>query len=52
MRTLPSREELAREIAEWNGRCGHIADDRICLRLRDHTNDHDYEPLTTTIPFQ
>lgn len=45
------REDLAREIAERNNRCGHLEDEHICLRQRDHAGAHQPEPIRKVIPF-
>jgi hypothetical protein len=46
-----TREELAREIAERNDRCGHVSDEHICLRPRDHAGEHKPEPIDQVVPF-
>lgn len=43
--------ELAEEMAERNGRCGHVSGDGICLLERSHTAPHSYESINRVIPF-
>lgn len=45
------RIELAREIADRNDRCGHVDENQICLRQRNHAPPHQYEPVEKVIPF-
>ena len=45
-----TREELARELAERNERCGHVEADSICLRPREHAGEHQYESTASVIP--
>lgn len=47
----PTHEDLARELAERNDRCGHVDNARICLRPKDHTGEHAYESIDRVIPF-
>lgn len=48
---VPSRDELAREIAERNDRCGHVTQDGfICLLPKHHQTEHVLEPTTRTVP--
>lgn len=46
-----TREEAAREMSERNGRCGHVNNERICLRAKNHTGEHVFEPIEKVIPF-
>jgi hypothetical protein len=46
----PTREQLARELAERNERCGHVEGADICLRPKDHAGPHQNEPIKTVIP--
>lgn len=48
----PTRDELAKEIAERNERCGHIDEGFVCLRPRNHAPPHDREPTQKVIPFE
>lgn len=50
IRAEVTREELAREIAEKNERCGHVESDSICLLPREHAGSHTNEPISNVIP--
>jgi hypothetical protein len=48
----PSREALARELAEKNGECGFIASGFICTRpKRECDGQHRGQPIVRVIPF-
>lgn len=47
----PTREQLAREMAERNDRCGHVNGEQICLRPKNHHGEHAFERIHTVIPF-
>lgn len=47
---MATREELAREMAERNERCGHVQNNHICLRQREHAGPHQPEPIERVIP--
>jgi hypothetical protein len=44
-------EQLAIELAERNERCGHIHETQICLKPKQHKNEHVLEPIERVIPF-
>lgn len=46
----PTRQQLAEEMAARNERCGHVEDERICLRQREHQPPHQFEPIDRVIP--
>lgn len=46
----PSREQLAKELADRNDRCGHVEQEQICLRQRAHAGSHQYERINRVIP--
>jgi hypothetical protein len=50
---IPSATELAKEMAEQNGCCGHIEAEGICLRRpKQHDGECQYEPIRQVIPFE
>ena len=52
MAVAPSREQLAREIADKNDRCGDVVMGGICLKKKSHTDGHEYESIKTTVPIE
>jgi hypothetical protein len=49
--TLPSREDLARELVQKSGECGFIKDQFVCTRPKDHEGQHRGHPVEKVIPF-
>lgn len=47
----PTREELARELAEQAGECGFVKDGFICTRPKSECDGrHRGQPITKAIP--
>lgn len=45
-------EQLARELADRNERCGHCESEQICLRPVNHKDAHQHEPISRVIPIR
>ncbi len=46
----PTRDELAREVAERNNECGHTANGLVCTQPKNHDGGHRGMPVEKAIP--
>jgi hypothetical protein len=49
--SIPTRRELAVELATRNDRCAATDEQGVCLKAKQHVGPCEYEPTISIVPF-